>query len=76
MNDCQGVFGSLFGHKFKVIFDEEAKFIGTNDEITTIMEANLFNEDNKIHALKELNDITTTYIHSICTRCGQVIKKE
>lgn len=69
---CQGLIGSIFGHKFKPIFNIE-KGVPTIDPYNG--KALLFGED--IEALKLSCSMKETYVISICSRCGiSLINKE
>ena len=80
---CQGFWGELFGHKFHDVFETKRNLNITNDVMNILSksiqstygsldanEANPFEE--VIHALKISESV---YIHSICPRCGEIIKK-
>lgn len=58
-NKCYGWFGKIFGHKYEHFYEENDGFINLGGQM--IYKA-LDNEKNKKHT------------HSICKRCGHIIK--
>lgn len=79
INDCCGLIGKIFGHKFEAIYEEEFKDPGIfNNEVfemlnesKTILLALDFNITLEILTTK---DQSSKYIQSVCTRCGKVVK--
>ena len=64
---CKGVFGWFFGHKYEPRYDyQKGPLPNTIERIRGAYP----------EALEELMPVKETYIHDVCERCGDVIKKE
>ena len=83
---CIGIWGFLFGHNYvgrchhenitppkiaeaaaslvKELIVKDAYIPFMEDQISTIMDG--FNE---------MNSVKNTYIHDVCTRCGNIVQK-
>jgi len=77
---CEGIAGKLFGHKYQNIFNEEKKYTGTEESIRTINESVNFTmmlmKTTMPEILDSMSEEKKTYVHSICSRCGDTIKKD
>ena len=65
-NKCKGIFGKLFGHNYCAIFEE---YVGP----TTF--TGDYHGVRICEALEKYREVKHTYVHSICSRCGDVIQK-
>jgi hypothetical protein len=90
MNACKGIFGFLFGHKYKARYTENDS---TPVEVSRNLKEALDNylrvassdgyiaivHDDAIEKITEsfqnLNNVKTTYINDVCVRCGNTTKK-
>ena len=73
MNECAGLWGKLFGHKFQARMDESmsAAPVTTIDSYTSIVHG----ASGMAMMLDTLRDAKQTYVHDVCVRCGTVIKR-
>lgn len=71
---CIGLFGKLFGHKFKSIYNEEESEGKYPDNCWVPSLAAFSYEIARIINASKSKKIT--YIHDICFRCGKVIKEK
>ena len=75
-DECKGLIGKFFGHKFEHIFSVE-QFIPMNIDVNNIFQ--LLGQvmfTNQIDLINSLKTKTSIYRFSICKRCGQTINKE
>jgi hypothetical protein len=75
---CNGVWGWLFGHSYLPIYETE--YLGTIDpkvieeiNTNTVIQTT---EGELTEALSQIRQRKTTYIHTICKRCGNKITRE
>jgi len=78
-DSCKGLFGALFGHKFEARYDKKDNTtapgnfssIGIPDYI---LEEALVSENlQDIIAAANGDSSSSTYVHDICVRCGEVV---
>jgi alkyl hydroperoxide reductase subunit AhpF len=65
---CKGLLGLLLGHNYEHVFDTEEKdgyFPKIEGSVILDTMSNII-QSAKLHK--------KTYVHSVCTRCGDVIK--
>ncbi len=77
MNDCIGLMGMLFGHKFEPRRDIECgegkwPFVQGTLESQMAAATNGGDEANIIHATKTQKE---TYVYDLCARCGKIIER-
>jgi len=69
MKECCGLFGKWFGHHYVQCYDEESQ-----------MPPEVFRMRIEVSNFVKLFDAykskQKTYVHSVCTRCGDVIHRE
>jgi len=77
MNQCIGLCGRLFGHKFVGRYDTEET--GPDPKVVS----DLFSRrgitvvlDNDVDVVRQLRSYNSVYKHSVCVRCGAVVEKE
>lgn len=88
MNECKGIGGLLFGHKFQPRYSEDDQTpveasAEMNIAISTYFKSigvyiecvHLSGLQTVTEAFQNLSNLKTTYIHDICVRCGQVNQK-
>jgi len=65
MNECKGIFGRLFGHNYRPVFNRTPP-------------ANIDGVSGSRYAVLDLVKFLTRveYVHTCCTRCGNVIAKK
>ena len=68
MDDCKGLFGKLFGHKFEEISDIK--------ETATPIEAENLPSHIMLELLKNSKMKSKTYLFSQCKRCGMKINEK
>jgi hypothetical protein len=76
---CHGLVGYITGHSFDHIYDTEKIPVNAEDYKTAITAASDYNQLNW-HQRMDPSDIPTeevtkTYKHSICKRCGLTVKQ-
>lgn len=70
---CSGIIGKIFGCKFVHIYDRYYKdYTPSSGEITEMVMDDMYIES----VIEALRIEKTIYIHSICKRCGNVIKAD
>jgi hypothetical protein len=72
MDKCIGLFGWMFGHKFKHLFNVE---IGTPTLSASWFESRLLFIQSDLEALALSRPRKEIYIHSACKRCGKTIRE-
>jgi hypothetical protein len=78
---CQGIWGELFGHKYYPVYEKETSTSGQSTGFSisddTLQEA-ITDGELLSSIIESTRDKTskTVYIHSVCSRCGDVIKKD
>lgn len=71
MNNCKGIFGRLFGHDFKAIYDmKDFMPNGLKSSWNAMMM-----EATYLEALNLCRTNEKKYIKSVCSRCGKAIKE-
>lgn len=79
ITECGGLFGRLFGHRFKGRYDnEEGAHPDSSSVIDSILAA--YNKDDSLPAVLDsigplLMKSRIVYVHDVCTRCGQVVSR-
>jgi hypothetical protein len=77
-SECSGIFGWIFGHKFQQVYiKEEAYKQLDKDQLKAVddLTVGCYSYDIKsVVTAAHIQSSRTTYIHSICKRCGRVIK--
>lgn len=80
MSTCKGIFGIIFGHNYKPVFDED-KENRDAQEIERLLGAATrhnfwsFEPDTKVATNTIMQKrITKVYIGHVCTRCGDCVK--
>lgn len=68
-NKCKGLFGFLFGHRITNIFDEES-FLPNDTHNVNVAEAYY-----AASIIEQMRTNTSTYVKTICERCGQTINR-
>ena len=72
MNDnCKGVFGFVFGHKFFNIFDDKTEYQALNDDSSSVKWAHIV-----MNHTQPVSKSESIYVKSVCSRCGQEVKRE
>ena len=78
MNNCKGIFGRLFGHNFKAIYDTKDFMPSENLDKTKEFELNIYSDlpvlasQVLLDTLDALRTHEKIYIKSVCSRCGKV----
>ncbi len=62
---CRGLVGALFGHDFQPRY---------NTQYTKCQEQGF--DDFGEYEYEDMKPANTTYVHDICTRCGQKVIKQ
>lgn len=86
-NKCQGLAGTLLGHKFEAVFENETK----NEPDTALIQVlapTLQACYEKVvdygydapgalfdSVIEELGTRRSTYVHHVCARCGKIVKR-
>ena len=82
--ECSGLWGYLFGHRFVARYDEKIDYpSGTveamQDNLDKAMREGValaFDAvENITEGYRHLDTNESVYVHDICTRCGQVVKR-
>ena len=64
MSDCKGIWGKLFGHNFHSRYDTKNTLPkSTTWEVSVLTHGDLPRSQ------------TITYVHDVCTRCGEVLRR-
>ncbi|MHA2065357.1 MAG: hypothetical protein ACXABY_13360 [Candidatus Thorarchaeota archaeon] len=73
-NECVGIWGRVFGHNYRIIYEEkkDTSRVPTIESIETKggVKAKEFFESYSV----AYTSTEKTYKHSICSRCGDMIK--
>lgn len=69
-NECSGLMGLWFGHKFEARYDEE-----TTDPKDFPSNVNVPVWVNPAEIILANKDKTTTYVGDICVRCGTTVER-
>ena len=64
---CCGLFGKLFGHRFEARYDSEESEGKLPDQLTSVT----IDAHYLVQIVEATRSIKETYIHDICTRCGE-----
>lgn len=70
MNDCDGVMGFLWGHKFEARYDEMKDAAAAADIKAEGVSAQALTD-----LMETRRNIKKIYVHDVCIRCGQIIKR-
>jgi hypothetical protein len=73
-NECVGLWGRMFGHNYQAIHDEkkDASKVPEVESIKTKGAVDL--QDLFDSYVESYTSTEKTYKHSICSRCGNIIK--
>jgi hypothetical protein len=81
-NKCAGMLGEIFGHKFEAVYEREVQVF---DKIPEILASEIleklgefcYNDDfpSVVETISGLKNTKQIYIHHICPRCGQTVKR-
>jgi len=83
-NDCIGILGKLFGHNYKPRYDEndttsDSVVNQAKEAMDSLFEhdyfANSYDAARILEEFKSMNSIETKYVHDVCVRCGNIIKR-
>lgn len=62
MNECKGIFGRLFGHSYQSVFNRNPPSL---DSVS----------GSRAGIMELIEKMTRTeYVHTCCTRCGDVLE--
>lgn len=81
-NNCKGIFGKLFGHNFKAVYDTKSHLPSENLQksnegvFSKTLGVMLMFDDAINNALRNLRTNESKYIKSICSRCGKAINEQ
>lgn len=79
MQKCSGLFGWMFGHKFRARFNEEESEgkwpfkEGTLESQITVASGPSVNSASIINSTKSKS---SKYVLEVCERCGEIIKHD
>lgn len=72
-DDCKGIFGFLFGHKFRPRYHEEQQASSTPLPDDLMMELGADDASMLIEAMRSYKQ---TYVGDVCVRCGKVVNND
>lgn len=74
-NECKGIFGLLFGHRFKARYSTAEK--ERENDYDLKLSNGMFSTDQRAVMVAAYTPLTeTTYEHDVCVRCGAVVNNE
>ena len=82
MNNCKGIFGLLFGHSFKAVYDTQEEYKSTPDQQKILKAVESFNfwalSMDQITPGKNILLLKSSKIYKgqVCKRCGKFMKDE
>lgn len=86
-NKCKGIWGLLFGHKFRGRWHEEdntaeSVAIQAKTSINYYISSTAYipdsdgNIENILNGFRNMNNTKSTYVHDICLRCGKIVNNK
>ena len=72
MNKCKGILGLLFGHRFDGKYDDKVEYQNINLSEQAFEHLHILNGGFQTPLLRN----ESKYVHSVCRRCGQVVKRD
>lgn len=82
-NDCKGITGWLFGHKFEARYDSNDNQTTPGNFTTQQVPEDILSqaiEDGEclsdILEAMAVNSKKSTYVHDVCVRCGKVVIRQ
>lgn len=75
MNNCKGIFGWLFGHKFEGHYNSTSTVPG-NLKIENGLSSLTMSGYEQAALISELKNDTDTFVCCVCKRCGQTAGEE
>ena len=79
---CSGILGFFFGHDFEHVFDTDSSAVSSHEAseyVESVCGSYSVTED-RMEAGEDFLRLGSaskrTYVHSICARCGMVVKRE
>jgi hypothetical protein len=71
-NKCKGILGFMFGHRFEAEYDDKIQYQDIKISEQLFNNLHILNGGYQTPILKD----ESIYVHSVCKRCGQIIKRE